>query len=230
MERGRTGAAPERLLIPALHGNLLGLSPAEKHRLERLYRRRIPPRSILTHELAREMAAISHALQPARGAARRSRRPGRGGRRRRGARPDRAAPAQRARRGGMRFCTLRFLATKFEDDEPLRPADLAPLALHRLDAMAIIAVDEQTACPGPVRVAHLLPAPERTDAGTARLARRKRTDGEHARLPRGAVRAPPARRDVDANGRSRGRRRRRRALPAVAAAAGPPRSTTTSSS
>jgi GTP-binding protein HflX len=137
---------------------LLGLSPAEKHRLERLFRRRIPPRSILTHELAREMAAISRELN-----------------RRIGLLLDRAGRVERiavgdARRvdvprkpsapsGRMRFCTLRFVATRLED-QPLGPEELAPLALHRLDAMAIVAV-ESAGLPGPVRVAHLLPAPER---------------------------------------------------------------------
>ena len=48
--------------IPELHGNLLGLSPAEKHRLERLYRRRVPPHSILSHDIARELAEISAEL------------------------------------------------------------------------------------------------------------------------------------------------------------------------
>jgi GTP-binding protein HflX len=63
--------------------------------------------------------------------------------------------------GRMRFCTLRFIATRLED-EPLGPEELAPLALHRLDAMAIVAV-EPGGSPGSVRVAHLLPAPERPD-------------------------------------------------------------------
>ncbi len=107
--------------IPALHGNLLGLSPAEKHRLERLYRRRVPPRSILSHELAREMASISRALN-----------------RRIGMLVDRAGRVERiavgdARRvevprkpsapsGRMRFCTLRFLTTRL-NDEALGPEE-----------------------------------------------------------------------------------------------------------
>ena len=61
--------------------------------------------------------------------------------------------------GRDRFCTLRFLATRLGDG-PLSPADLAPLALHRLDALAIVAVSDG-GVPGPVRVAHLLPAEER---------------------------------------------------------------------
>ena len=61
--------------------------------------------------------------------------------------------------GRDRFCTLRWIATK-AGDEPLSATDLSPLALHRLDALAIVAVEPDGA-PGPVRVAHLLPAEER---------------------------------------------------------------------
>jgi GTP-binding protein HflX len=61
--------------------------------------------------------------------------------------------------GRSRFCTLRWIATK-DGDEPLTPADLSPLALHRLDALAVVAV-ESDGSPGRVRVAHLLPAEER---------------------------------------------------------------------
>ena len=61
--------------------------------------------------------------------------------------------------GRDRFCTLRWIATK-SSDEPLMASDLSPLALHRLDALAIVAVAHDGA-PGPVRVAHLLPAEER---------------------------------------------------------------------
>lgn len=64
--------------------------------------------------------------------------------------------------GRERFCTLRWIATR-GGDEPLSSSDLLPLALHRLDAMAILAVEPDGA-PGPVRVAHLLPADERDQA------------------------------------------------------------------
>jgi GTP-binding protein HflX len=58
--------------------------------------------------------------------------------------------------GRDRFCTLRFLATR-RGDGSLSPGDLAPLALHRLDALAIIAVADNGLAEA-VRVAHLLPA------------------------------------------------------------------------
>jgi len=181
----RPGARPGRCqAISTLHGNLLGLSPAEKHRLERLYRRRIPTRSIVSHELAREMASISHALN-----------------RRLGLLVDRAGRVEAvavgdARRvtvprqpsapaGRLRFCTLRFLATRLEEDDALGPEELAPLALHRLDAMAIIGVEDEGGA-GRVRVAHLLPAPARPQDGNR--ARPASADAEPVpRVPRGAA-------------------------------------------
>ncbi len=180
-----------------LHGNLLGLSSAERQGLERLYRRRLPPAAVLTHEIAREMAEVSRAL---------NRRVGvlvdRAGRVEAVAVGDASRLAVQRRpsapAGRERFCTLRWLATRLED-APLAPADLAPLALHRLDAMAVIAVGED-GLPGPVRVAHLLPAderggarPHRPPAGSSGLppgSRRRReapvedvvADGERYRL------------------------------------------------
>ena len=184
--------------ISTLHGNLLGLSPAERHRLERLYRRRVPPRSILSHELAREMASISHALN-----------------RRLGLLVDRAGRIEAvavgdARRvvvprqpsapaGRLRFCTLRFLATRLEEDD-LSPEELAPLALHRLDAMAIVGVEDDGQA-GPVRVAHLLPAPARPDG-----------DGDRRRSSGAEVPPPTPRGAARPNRRRRPGRRARREI------------------
>jgi GTP-binding protein HflX len=54
--------APASARIPALaiHGNTTGLSPSDVHALERLYRRRVPFDRLLTPELARSMADVSH--------------------------------------------------------------------------------------------------------------------------------------------------------------------------
>lgn len=138
----------------------------------------MPPRAVIHHDLAREMAAISADLN-----------------RRVGVLVDRAGRIEKvavgdARRvevprkpsapaGRTRFCTLRFVSTRL-GDEPLGPVDLSPLALHLLDALAVVEVDG-TGAPGVVRVAHLLPAEEdqaKPGAG-----------GEVARdvLPRGAI-------------------------------------------
>ena len=100
-----------------------------------------------------------------------------------------AVPRQPSAPSGRdRFCTLRWIATK-DGDEPLTATDLSPLALHRLDALAIVAVEHDGA-PGPVRVAHLLPAEERE---------RKPAKSAPAALPAGFVAprglsAQPARR------------------------------------
>lgn len=116
---------------------------------------------MVSHELAREMAQTSRELN-----------------RRIGMLVDRAGRIERisvgdARRvevprkpsapsGRMRFCTLRFLTTRLTGG-PLPAEELAPLALHRLDAMAVIDAQETTA-EAEVTVAHLIPAPETTRA------------------------------------------------------------------
>jgi len=148
---------------------------------------------VISHEIAREIAELSHGMN-----------------RRVGLLVDRAGridavavgdahrldvPRQpSAPAGRLRFCTLRFVATKRADEEPTRN-DLAPLALHRLDALAIVAV-EPDGGPGVVRVAHLLPARGTTERD-ARPGRRQRngardvsSDGERYRLlpPRPAAR------------------------------------------
>ena len=99
--------------------------------------------------------------------------------------------------GRERFCTLRWIATRL-GDEPLSPWDLSPLALHRLDAMAVVGVDSDGG-PGPVRVAHLLPAEARereraTEPGEAAPARAMRG----AVVPHGLASRPGRReRDVE---------------------------------
>ncbi|NIM62934.1 MAG: hypothetical protein GTO30_15190, partial [Acidobacteria bacterium] len=140
-----------------IEGHLLGLSPAQKQRIERLSRRRVPPRQIVSHELAREISGMSRDFN-----------------RRVGLLIDRSGRIEAvsigdahsigvprkpsAPSGRMRFCTLRFVATRFTDED-LPSEELSPLALHRLDALAVVTVGED-GLPGAVRVAHLLPAPE----------------------------------------------------------------------
>jgi GTP-binding protein HflX len=94
--------------------------------------------------------------------------------------------------GRDRFCTLRWIATK-ERDEPLTATDLSPLALHRLDALAIVAV-EGDGSPGPVRIAHLLPAEERELQRTKEKPSVPRPNGFIS--PRG-LGAQPARRQIE---------------------------------
>jgi GTP-binding protein HflX len=171
-----------------IEGQLRSLSPAQRQQIERLFRRRVPPRQIVSHELAREIAGLSRQLN-----------------RRIGLLIDRSGRIEAvsvgeahtlgvprkpsAPSGRMRFCTLRFVATRFVDDE-LSSEELAPLALHRLDALAVVAVGDDGLA-GPVRVAHLLPAPERKSRGHVRA---------RATPVRGAVRARGLR---SSNGRRR---------------------------
>src|SRR5580765_2459666 len=176
--------------ISDLHGNVLGLSPADKHRLERLYRRRINPHDIVTHDLARELAEATHAVGRRVGVlidrGGRIERVGIGDARRVDVPREPSAPS-----GRDRFCTLRWIATKRED-EPLTPTDLSPLALHRLDAMAVVAVAEDGS-PGPVRIAHLLPAEERERRSAAEEAPRR----PDLIVPRGLARRPARDRTVE---------------------------------
>jgi len=153
---------------------------------------------VVSQELAREMADISAELN-----------------RRIGVLIDRAGRIEKvaigdarhvevprkpsAPAGRTRFCTLRFVATRL-GDEPLGAVDLAPLALHLLDALAIVEAREDGE-PGRVRVAHLLPADEDQAQRAAEPA---------PPVPRGVVvplglgggrrRAAPEVRDVTADG------------------------------
>lgn len=135
----------------------MGLAPQQRERLERLYRRRVPPQLVVSPELARELAELTTELN-----------------RRIGVLVDRAGRIEKvaigdarhvevprkpsAPAGRTRFCTLRFIATRLGDDL-LGAVDLAPLALHLLDALAVVSTTED-GMPGVVRVAHLLPADE----------------------------------------------------------------------
>ena len=126
-------------------------------RLERLYRRRIPPKELLTPELARQLAEISREVH-----------------RQVGILVNRAGvvthvivgdakrllipqlPRERGARGRLKG--LRFIHTHL-DESPLSQDDLMDLALLRLDAMVALAVNPQ-GLPGIIHLAHLLPHEE----------------------------------------------------------------------
>ncbi|MEK7846729.1 MAG: GTPase HflX, partial [Nitrospinota bacterium] len=44
-------------------GNINGLSPYDIKRIENIYRRRIPPHDVITHELARYMTELSFEIR-----------------------------------------------------------------------------------------------------------------------------------------------------------------------
>ena len=151
----------EEKTISNIDGNLQGLKPNHLHRLEKLFKRRIPPRQIVTQEFARQLSEASHEIH-----------------RQVGVLVNRNGYVEhvvvgnahsivlpdlkRVRMGGDRFRGLRCLHTHLSG-EGLTQDDLTDLALLRLDLMAAIDV-RSDGMPGIVRVAHLLPANGRSDS------------------------------------------------------------------
>ncbi|HXG91116.1 MAG TPA: GTPase HflX [Blastocatellia bacterium] len=145
----------EETTISSIEGNLQGLKQNQIQRLEKLYRRRIPPRQIVTQEFARQLSEISREINRQVGAL--VNRNGYVeyvvvGNARGIVLPD----LKRVRVGETRFRGLRCLHTHLAG-EGLTQDDLTDLALLRLDLMAAIDVRED-GLPGIVRAAHLLPA------------------------------------------------------------------------
>ncbi|HWO01913.1 MAG TPA: GTPase HflX [Blastocatellia bacterium] len=145
----------EERTISNIEGNLQGLKPNQIHRLEKLYKRRIPPREIVTQEFARQLSEASHEIN-----------------RQIGVLVNRNGYVEhvvvgnansivlpdlkRVRMGADRFRGLRCLHTHLSG-EGLTQDDLTDLALLRLDLMAAIDV-RSDGLPGLVRSAHLVPA------------------------------------------------------------------------
>jgi len=137
-----------------VHGHLAGLKPQQLGRLERLYRRRVPPPHLVTQELARQLAEISAEIK-----------------RQVGVLVDRQGmpamvlvgdpkglvipPLKRERQAGSRLKGLRLIHTHLRG-EPLSQDDFMDLALLRLDFILAVAVTPQ-GLPGRLYGAHLLP-------------------------------------------------------------------------
>ncbi len=137
-----------------LHGNLSGLKPSQLRRLERLYRRRVSPSQIVSHELSKELAALSQELNRQLGLLLNRRGEiefvivGEHGRI--------VIPAMtRYRESSGRLRGLRCVHTHLSH-EGLDQDDLLDLAFLRLDLMAALMVRED-GLPGKIYVAHLLP-------------------------------------------------------------------------
>jgi len=152
---GRPGPAPQRKLAIQVFGNTQGLKASQARRLERLYRRRLPPERLLTQELARGLTEISHET----------------GRQvgvlvdRRGevthvmvgdARGIELPDWGRLRAGRGRLRGLRCIHTTLGGEE-LSREDLTDLACLRLDAMVTVSFDD-AGLPRLAHVATLLPA------------------------------------------------------------------------
>ncbi len=144
----------EEVSIPSLYGNTLGLKSGQIRHLERLYRRRVPSREVVTPELARALTEVSSEI----------------GRQvgllinRRGIIEQVLVGSDREitipsltdyRIGRKRLRGLRLIHTHLKD-EPLTREDLTDLALLRLDLMVALSVRDG-GLPSRVFVAHLLP-------------------------------------------------------------------------
>lgn len=140
--------------IKKVQGNVLGLKPSHKQRLEKLYQRRLSPQDIVSPELARSLTELSREL----------------GRQigilvdRRGkiedvlvgdARQIMMTDMGRYRVGRSRFRGLRYVHTHL-DGEPLSHDDLTDLALLRFDVIAAVEATE-SGLPGRVFMAWLKP-------------------------------------------------------------------------
>lgn len=154
----------EEKTISNIDGNLQGLKPNQIHRLEKLSKRRIPPRQIVNHEFARQLSEVSHEIHRQIGVL--VNRNGYVehvivGNARSIVLPD----LKRVRMGADRFRGLRCVHTHLAG-EGLTQDDLTDLALLRLDLMAAIDV-RSDGLPGLVRAAHLLPANGHSSANRA---------------------------------------------------------------
>ena len=140
--------------INRVHGNIIGLKASQIKRIERLYRKRIPPQRIISPDVARLLAELSSEVRRQIGIL-----VGR-----RGTIEDVLVGDQRSvtlpdlsrfRTGVPRLRGLRFIHTHLQR-EPLTQEDLTDLALLRLDM--IVAVNAlEDGMPGDVYTAHLLP-------------------------------------------------------------------------
>lgn len=143
-----------------VQGNLLGLKPSARQRLEKLYQRRVPPDQLISPELARSLCELSREIS-----------------RQIGLLLDRRGRVQdvfvgdarqitltglgRYRAGKTRLRGLRFVHTHLQG-EPLSQDDLTDLALLRFDAVLALEATP-TGQPGKVFWAHLKPSDDPQD-------------------------------------------------------------------
>jgi len=137
-----------------IYGNIVGLKSNHFHRLENLYRRRVPPDFLISSELARDISLLSHELQRQIGLL--INRSGQiayvvVGDHQKIVIPD--TDADRITPGRLRG--LRCVHTHLSD-ESLTRDDLTDLALLRLDMMAAITVGADGQ-PRQIHAGHILP-------------------------------------------------------------------------
>ncbi len=145
-------------------GNTTGLKPSELRKLERIYRRKVPPASIITHELAREISQISAELNRQIGIL--INRKGNidfviVGTFNRIVIPElRGYRDHIARLKGLRLIHTHLINNQNKNKHTgLDQDDLLDLAFLRLDLIGALEVNENGE-PGKIHIAHILPDPE----------------------------------------------------------------------
>jgi GTP-binding protein HflX len=142
------------LPIEKIHGNLTGLGPAQIRQIEQLYRRRLPPERIVTHELARGLTELSRAINRQIGLL--VTRRGEVAYVIVGTHHNILIPSLEGfRSSSRRFKGLRLIHTHLAG-EGLTTDDLTDLALLRLDLVCAIEAGED-GLPGLAHAAHLIP-------------------------------------------------------------------------
>ncbi len=140
--------------IDRIYGKTGGLKAGQHKRLQRLYRRRVLPQEIISHDLVRQLAELSREIHRQIGLL--ITRKGEVahvivGDHRHIWIPD----LSKYRLGTSRLKGLRCVHTHL-NREPLSQEDLADLVLLGLDLMVSVEVDE-AGIPGPITYAHILP-------------------------------------------------------------------------
>ena len=137
-----------------IFGNTTGLKPSDIKRIENIYRRKIPPHDVITHELARYITELSSEINRQIGIL--IDRKGKIDFVIVGSHSEIVIPDLSDYRIGIgRLRGLRCLHTHL-NNEPLTKDDLTDLAMLRLDLMSAIEVKED-GLPGRIYTAHLLP-------------------------------------------------------------------------
>ena len=137
-----------------IHGNLTGLAPAQIKGIEQLYRRRVPPERMITHDLARQLTTLSREINRQIGIL--ISRRGEIAFVVVGSHKDVLIPdLDSFRSSSSRFRGLRLIHTHL-DGENLTTDDLTDLALLRLDLVCAIDTDPD-GLPGKAYTAHLIP-------------------------------------------------------------------------
>ncbi|MCE5282206.1 MAG: GTPase HflX [Deltaproteobacteria bacterium] len=142
------------MVIEKIHGNLAGLGPAQIRQIGQLYRRRLPPERIVTHELARGLTELSRAINRQIGLL--VTRRGEVAYVIVGTHQGLLIPSLEGfRASSRRFKGLRLIHTHLAG-EALTTDDLTDLALLRLDLVLALETGED-GLPGLAHGAHLVP-------------------------------------------------------------------------